>query len=134
MRMRGLYESLDGGVIPKLRPSTLVIYVFSKTDLEYERNLQFFVQHGMWEGDGCDYAIIVQQVSTRVSTGAQQASACCLQIHRSMIFWSLAWDDADDSHADRPRWHSCKVHFVPCATDHSWRDQNMRRPQVQYLW
>ena len=63
MRMRGLYENLEAGsIMPKVRASTLVIYVFSKTDLEYERNLQFFIQHGMWAGDGCDYAIIVQQV------------------------------------------------------------------------
>ena len=62
MRMRGLYESLDIGGIRNMRPNTLVIYVYSKTDPEYERNLQFFVQHGIWEGDGCDYAIIVQQV------------------------------------------------------------------------
>ena len=62
MRMRGLYEKMEVGVRPVVRASTLVIYVFSKTDLEYERNLQYFVQHGMWEGDGCDYVIIVQQV------------------------------------------------------------------------
>lgn len=62
MRMRGLYENLEGGIMPTPRANTLVIYVFSKTDLEYERNLQYFIQHGMWEGDGCEYVIIVQQV------------------------------------------------------------------------
>ena len=62
MRMRGLYEDPGGSILPKVRAGTLVIYVFSKTDLEYEHNLRFFIQHGMWEGDGCDYAIIVQQV------------------------------------------------------------------------
>jgi hypothetical protein len=62
VRMRGLYEKMEGGIVPAARASTLVLYVFSKTDLEYERNLRYFVQHGMWEGDGCDYVIIVQQV------------------------------------------------------------------------
>ena len=41
---------------------TLVIYTYSKSDPEYERNLEYFVAHGMWEGDGCQYLIIVQQV------------------------------------------------------------------------
>lgn len=42
---------------------TLIIYTYSNSDSEYERNLQFFVRHGMWENDGCHYLIIVQQVS-----------------------------------------------------------------------
>ena len=49
--------------MPKVRVNTLVIYIFSNTDPEYERNLQFFTQHGMWEGDGCQYVIVVQQVN-----------------------------------------------------------------------
>ena len=63
MRMRALYENLEGGIVANIKPSTLNIYVFSNTDPEYERNLQFFIKHGMWEGDGCNYVIIVQQVS-----------------------------------------------------------------------
>ena len=43
-------------------PETLIIYTYSKSDLQYERNLNFFVEHGMWEGDGCQYIIVVQQV------------------------------------------------------------------------
>ena len=42
---------------------TLVIYTYSKSDPEYERNLIFFIKHGMWENDGCQYLIIVQQVA-----------------------------------------------------------------------
>ena len=41
-------------------PPTLVVYVFSNSDLEYEDNLRFFVQWGMGEGDGCDYVIVIQ--------------------------------------------------------------------------
>ena len=60
--MRGLYEKLDE-LLPDGRLSdTLVIYVYSDSDTEYARNLQFFVRNGMWEGDGCDYIIVVQQV------------------------------------------------------------------------
>ena len=44
---------------------TLVVYTYSKSDPEYERNLEYFVAHGMWEGDGCQYLIIVQQVRAR---------------------------------------------------------------------
>ena len=40
---------------------TLVMYTYSNSDPEYERNLHFFVKHGMSEGDGCDYVIIVQE-------------------------------------------------------------------------
>ena len=64
MRMRGLYEHMEASVMVPSRSSTLVIYVYSKTDLEYERNLLYFIEHGMWEGDGCDYVIIVQQASS----------------------------------------------------------------------
>lgn len=41
---------------------TLMIYVFSDSDPEYRRNLEFFVEFGMGEGDGCEYVIVVQQV------------------------------------------------------------------------
>ncbi|KAK9841148.1 hypothetical protein WJX74_000759 [Apatococcus lobatus] len=40
---------------------TLVIYIFSPTDPEYERNMRFFIEHGMSANDPCHYAIIVQQ-------------------------------------------------------------------------
>jgi hypothetical protein len=62
LRMRGLYEQPSYSVHDNMLADTLVIYVYSKTDPEYERNLHFFVNHGMWEGDGCEYLIIVQQV------------------------------------------------------------------------
>lgn len=63
LRMRGLYEKINQVTgAETMDADTLVIYVYSKTDPEYERNLEFFVEHGMWEGDGCDYLIVVQQV------------------------------------------------------------------------
>ena len=58
--------------MPRVRANTLVFYIFSNTDPEYERNLQFFTQHGMWEGDGCQYVIVVQQVSYRDGVDVQQ--------------------------------------------------------------
>jgi hypothetical protein len=60
--MRGLYEELDELLPDGRSPETLVIYVYSASDTEYARNLHFFVRNGMWEGDGCDYVIVVQQV------------------------------------------------------------------------
>lgn len=39
-----------------------MIYAFSNSDSESLRNLHFFIKHGMWEGDGCHYVIIVQDV------------------------------------------------------------------------
>ena len=41
---------------------TLVVYVYSNSDSEYERNLHFFVERGMADGDGCHYIIVVQEV------------------------------------------------------------------------
>ncbi len=40
---------------------TLVIYVFSPTDPEYERNMRFFIEHGMSANDPCHYVIVVQK-------------------------------------------------------------------------
>eukprot|EP00884_Botryococcus_braunii_P001513 jgi/Botrbrau1/11362/Bobra.0038s0111.2 len=40
---------------------TLIMYTYSDSDPEYQKNLEFFVKHGMWEDDPCDYLIIVQQ-------------------------------------------------------------------------
>lgn len=39
---------------------TLVVYVFSNTDVEYGNNLRFFLQFGVAENDGCDYIVIIQ--------------------------------------------------------------------------
>ncbi|BDA51685.1 hypothetical protein COCOBI_19-2410 [Coccomyxa sp. Obi] len=52
-------ESAARPLSPK-NSATLVLYTFSATDPEYIRNLEFFVEHGIQEGDGCDYFIIVQ--------------------------------------------------------------------------
>ena len=39
---------------------TLVVYVFSQTDTEYESNMRFFLRWGVSDGDGCDYIFIIQ--------------------------------------------------------------------------
>ncbi len=110
MRMRGLYESLDSAVIPETRPSTLVIYVFSKTDPEYERNLQFFVQHGMWEDDGCDYAIIVQQVMHSFHQGRPVTLLMLTRLRKSARI--LLYTDSPCVHFSHPH---C-IHLQPRAT------------------
>lgn len=51
------------GLLSSDRAETLVLYTYSNSDTEYERNLHYFVEHGMAEGDGCDYIIVVQEVS-----------------------------------------------------------------------
>lgn len=45
------------------RADTLVVYVYSHSNPEYEHNLEFFVRHGMRAGDGCDYVITIQHGS-----------------------------------------------------------------------
>ncbi|GAB4817919.1 hypothetical protein N2152v2_004965 [Parachlorella kessleri] len=40
---------------------TLVFYVYSNTDPEYEGNLIFFLKKGVAANDGCDYVIIIQE-------------------------------------------------------------------------
>lgn len=55
-----------GLALPKLKPKsdTLVLYIFSNTDGEYENNLRFFLRHGVEAGDGCDYVVIIQTGGT----------------------------------------------------------------------
>lgn len=67
MHMRGVQELDGAGPATSESARTLVIYTFSNTDVEYFRNLEYFVQTGMWEKDGCDYVIIVQQVGATLS-------------------------------------------------------------------
>ncbi|KDD73356.1 hypothetical protein H632_c2260p0, partial [Helicosporidium sp. ATCC 50920] len=43
------------------RARTLVVYVYSLTDEEYERNLLFFLEHGVSEDDGVDYVLVIQE-------------------------------------------------------------------------
>lgn len=44
----------------ELQPTqTLVLYIFSNIDEEYINNFRFFVRHGMREGDGCEYIVVV---------------------------------------------------------------------------
>ena len=56
-------QQLSPHLSSSIHIETLVLYIHSNTDPEYERNMRFFVQHGMAAGDGCEYVIIVQQVS-----------------------------------------------------------------------
>lgn len=53
-----------------------MLYTYSNSDTEYERNLHYFVEHGMTDGDGCDYVIIVQEVSNLLQTF--NCTACLL--------------------------------------------------------
>jgi hypothetical protein len=42
---------------------TLVIYVYSNTDPEYLKNLEFFIKEAIKPNDGCEYVIVLQQNS-----------------------------------------------------------------------
>ncbi|KAH7621353.1 hypothetical protein NADE_006616 [Nannochloris sp. 'desiccata'] len=42
---------------------TLVIYVYSSSDPEYLKNLEFFIREAIKPNDGCDYVIVLQQNS-----------------------------------------------------------------------
>ena len=44
---------------------TLIMYIFSPTDPEYERNMQYFVMHGISESHPCHYIIVVQRIEGR---------------------------------------------------------------------
>ncbi len=45
-----------------VKADTLVVYVYSSTDPEYEANFRFFLQYGIEDDDGCDYVFVIQQV------------------------------------------------------------------------
>ena len=49
---------------PRKKANTLVLYVFSNTDAEYEANLRFFLKHGVSADDGCDYIVVIQTGGT----------------------------------------------------------------------
>ncbi len=49
---------------------TLVVYIFSKTDTEYENNMRFFLRWGVAADDGCDYVIIIQTMGEGSKVGA----------------------------------------------------------------
>jgi hypothetical protein len=44
---------------------TMVMYIFSPTDPEYERNMRYFIEHGIREDHPCHYIIVVQRVAGR---------------------------------------------------------------------
>lgn len=64
---------------PRKSTDTLVLYVFSNTDTEYEANLRFFLKYGVQQDDGCDYLIILQQGG---------ASKVCTSSHPRSLFLS----------------------------------------------
>ena len=49
---------------PRKQADTLVLYIFSNTDAEYENNMRFFLRHGVRADDGCDYVIVIQTGGT----------------------------------------------------------------------
>lgn len=71
---------------------TLVIYVFSPTDPEYERNMRFFIEHGMSANDPCHYAIIVQQTGRDLQQELPvlPSNAWCASHSHSLAFCRLA--------------------------------------------
>ena len=71
---------------------TLVIYVYSNSDSEYERNLHFFVERGMADGDGCHYIIVVQEVGSVLKSNPW--------LH------ALANSGPEDEFCRHPRWTS----------------------------
>ena len=65
--LRASYVPTEADCIIKERASTLVVYLASDTDPEYEYNLRFFFQYGMHHDGIVEYVFIVQehQVGTR---------------------------------------------------------------------
>ena len=51
------------------QPSTIVVYIYSNSDPEYERNLRFFVERGVRGDSDCHYVIVVQQVGVHHRLG-----------------------------------------------------------------
>ena len=61
--MRGTVTQGSGllrAILPRDR-GTLVVYIFSFTDLEYQENLYYFLEHGVRADDGVDYLIVMQE-------------------------------------------------------------------------
>ena len=67
------------------RAHTLVIYVFSKTDTEYENNMRFFLRWGVSEGDGCDYIFIIQTGEGLKVSGSKSTMPSTLSCQRSTL-------------------------------------------------
>ena len=61
---------------------TLVIYVYSNTNAEYQRNFHFFFNHGIRPKDGHHYIIVVQDVLVRL-LACRYASPPCM--HRGLL-------------------------------------------------
>mmetsp|Transcript_669 Transcript_669/g.1942 ORF Transcript_669/g.1942 Transcript_669/m.1942 type:complete len:501 (-) Transcript_669:495-1997(-) len=76
-------------------PDTLVVYIYSNSDPEYEHNLEFFVRHGMREGDSCEYIIAVQHgVGLRLNGELPRLPSNARYVHHeNMCFdWgTIAW-------------------------------------------
>ena len=114
------------GLLSSEHPETLVLYTYSNSDTEYERNLHYFVEHGMADGDGCNYVIIVQEVSSFL----QAFNA----LPAYLLDYSYMRDFADNPYANRtfctptclpvlnvscqcvlPCWTQCLLHYLLTA-------------------
>lgn len=83
-------DSISRRMMPRRRQSssTLVIYVFSGTDPEYEANLNFFLREGIQEGDGVTYIIAIQHGEglTDLTTQPKLPSNARIVHHRNTCF------------------------------------------------
>jgi len=117
------------GLLSSEHLETLVLYTYSNSDTEYERNLHYFVEHGMADGDGCDYVIIVQEVSDLLQT--LHCTACLpdysqetLQINpcAKRTFCMIGWPNFGHNlctlyscQCVLPCWTQCLLHDVLAA-------------------
>jgi hypothetical protein len=63
---------------------TLVVYIYSNTDEQYETNLRFFLRHGVSPpGGGADYVVVLQEVRSPQLRGGQ--TGCAEQGCRSQL-------------------------------------------------
>ena len=46
---------------------TLVVYTYADRDLEFQRNLKYFLKWGVREGDGAEYYVVAQEGAIPVS-------------------------------------------------------------------
>jgi hypothetical protein len=59
------------------RANTLVVYVFSDTEAQYSRNLEFFLKEAVKADDGADYFIILQVTAVPISCHVLTKMAAC---------------------------------------------------------
>ena len=83
---------------------TLVVYVYSNTNPEYQRNFHFFLKHGIKPDDNHHYIIVIQDVlvsipppllASLVRKAAQHAcsSASVIQAPHALLYHATAAPD-----------------------------------------